>query len=161
MHTKWKGRWRSETWFEIQLEVKKWREKSITMQNAGAWYTKTALCFTHHQKNSMKTHTHPVHHHLLNRLLHILNFLPLKTIDQHHLREHNTVITNGWVFFFFLTLCVFFTWPRYSSLSPLHRSLSGRLALWPQQASLDHSGSGSSAHHKPEEPKGFRSPGSR
>lgn len=42
-----------------------------------------------------------VNHHLLNRLLHILNFLPFKTVNQHNLqqqqqqqRKHDTVSTK-------------------------------------------------------------------
>lgn len=58
---------------------------------------------------------------------------------------------------------ILYTSPKSQNVpvSPLHRSLWGRLSLWLQPASLDHSGSGSSARHTPEEPKGFRSQGSQ
>lgn len=48
---------------------------------------KQQWCTHEKRKGKKKRKTNLVHHHLLNRLLHILNFLSLKTINQHHLQQ--------------------------------------------------------------------------
>lgn len=85
----------SLTSFKWQVYFNKQHVKTIEMLNVR---TREGHETTLRSMKRRRNEPNLVHHHLLNRLLHVLDFLPLKTFHQHNLQKPHTVNMNPLVF---------------------------------------------------------------